>query len=1078
MSRPRRSYRERMLARPRSRLVCSALLGTFWGVAACGSPTDAGPPPVSRVVVTSPVTQLVIGETTQLLARLEDASGNVLTGRSVTWTSSNEALASVSVAGLVSGRGGGPVTVTATSEGRSGSATLTVVQAIASVTVTPPTHTMPVGATVLLTATPRDASGVPLGGRIVTWSSSDQTVASVSAGGVVTANAAGPPVTITATVEGRSGSSVITIGNPCSETSPIAIGQTVTGALSAGDCQLTDGSYADRWLLTVNAASGVRIDLASDAFDAFLAVTTPNGTVIALDDDSGGNLNARLDLTLAPGSYVVWANSVDPGETGPYTLSVRSTVVTGCGTVGTIAMGETVTGSLATTDCLLDDGTYTDGWEFTILGSTGIIAELASAEFDAFVIVTDAQGNRLGFDDDSGPGTNSLLRLTLAAGTYRVWANSFYSGQTGSYSLSLRADACRSAPTLNVGEAVTGSLTSDDCRLPDGSYADRWALTLGSATTVRIDLTSDAFDPYLLLTDAANNVVASDDDSGTGSNARIEAALPAGTYIVWANTYAAGQTGAYSLAAAAVTGATLNLRIDGVYLTQSIQRFAGTVPLVKNRAAYLRVFGRANIANTAAPMVRVRVYNGTTLRQTLTIPAAASSVTTLLAEGIRDYSWNVLVDGSHIQPGLAITAGIDPDGTIPESDETDNDYPGAGTSRTIDVREVSRFDLTLVPIHQSVNGLIGDVTAGNAGTYVDLTRRIFPLDSIDVVVRAPYTTTLPALQGDDGNGSWPSLLVELNALRVAEGGARSYYGVVKVAYTSGQGGIGYIGQPAALGRDVPASVGRIAAHELGHTFGRLHAPCGGVAAFLDPDYPYANGAIGWFGYDRASGTIVPRTAPDVMGYCNNVWVSDYTYEGVLSFREAASPASSGSQIAKPVLLVWGTVEPGRVVLEPAFHIVANPSIPSKPGPWSLVARDAEDKVLFSYSFDVHDVADGRRPSASFAFALPADSAVANRIHSLRLIGPSGESRVGLDAGVRREAPGGARLPAVAQRFGDRLTITWDHRAFSLGLVRDTRSGEILSIVRGGRISMASPRPGLELLLSDGVRTTRQRLDDK
>jgi hypothetical protein len=233
-----------------------------------------------------------------------------------------------------------------------------------------------------------------------------------------------------------------------------------------------------------------------------------------------------------------------------------------------------------------------------------------------------------------------------------------------------------------------------------------------------------------------------------------------------------------------------------------------------------------------------------------------------------------------------------------------------------------------------------------------------------------------------------------------------------------------------------------------------------------------------FGYDRASGTIVPRTAPDIMGYCNNPWVSDYNYEAVLSFRTVASSASSARQIASPVLLVWGTVEPGRVVLEPAFHIVANPSTPSKPGPWSLVARDAEDQVVFSYRFDVDDVADAKRPSAAFAFALPADSAVASRIHSLHLVGPAGESRVGLDVGVRREPPGGLARSAVAQRVGDRLTVTWDQRAFPLGLVRDTRTGDILSIVRGGRMSMASPGRGLELLLSDGVRTTRQSLDDK
>jgi hypothetical protein len=184
------------------------------------------------------------------------------------------------------------------------------------------------------------------------------------------------------------------------------------------------------------------------------------------------------------------------------------------------------------------------------------------------------------------------------------------------------------------------------------------------------------------------------------------------------------------------------------------------------------------------------------------------------------------------------------------------------------------------------------------------------------------------------------------------------------------------------------------------------------------------------------------------------------------------------QAARPVLVVWGTVEDGKVVLEPAFHIVTRPSTPGKAGPWSLVARDAEDQVLFSYRFDVDAVPDAKRPSASFAFALPADSAVASRIHSLTVVGPAGESRVGLAPGVWRVAADRPTSPAVAQRVGDRLTLTWDRGAFPLGLVRDTRTGRVLSIVRGGRMSMPSPSAEVELLLSDGVRTTRQRVDDK
>src|SRR5207245_8359632 len=138
-------------------------------------------------------------------------NGNPLTGRVITWQSSDNTIATVNGSGLVSGvAAGGPVTMTATSEGQSGTATVTVTVApVAAVTVTPSSGTVAIGQTVQLTATPRDASGNPLTGRAIGWSSSDNTIATVSSTGLVSGVAAGGPVTITATSEGTSGTASI-----------------------------------------------------------------------------------------------------------------------------------------------------------------------------------------------------------------------------------------------------------------------------------------------------------------------------------------------------------------------------------------------------------------------------------------------------------------------------------------------------------------------------------------------------------------------------------------------------------------------------------------------------------------------------------------------------------------------------------------------------------------------------------------------------------------------------------------------------------------------------------------------------
>src|SRR5437773_640458 len=172
--------------------------------------------PVAAVTVSPASVSVLQGQTVQLTATPRDASGNPLTGRVITWQSSNSAIASVNGSGLVSGvAAGGPVTMTATSEGQSGTASVTVnVAPVAAVTVTPSSGTVAIGQTVQLTATPRDASGNPLTGRVVTWQSSNRAIASVNGSGLVSGVAAGGPVTMTATSEGQSGTSAITVTPP------------------------------------------------------------------------------------------------------------------------------------------------------------------------------------------------------------------------------------------------------------------------------------------------------------------------------------------------------------------------------------------------------------------------------------------------------------------------------------------------------------------------------------------------------------------------------------------------------------------------------------------------------------------------------------------------------------------------------------------------------------------------------------------------------------------------------------------------------------------------------------------------
>src|SRR3989454_2119008 len=138
------------------------------------------PVPVASVTVTPTPATVPAGQTVQLTATTKDANGSVLTGRVVTWASNNTPVATVSSTGLVTGVAQGQATITATGEGKQGMAAITVTALpVASVTVQPMAANVPLGLTVQLTATLKDANGNVVTGRVVTWASDNTAVATV-----------------------------------------------------------------------------------------------------------------------------------------------------------------------------------------------------------------------------------------------------------------------------------------------------------------------------------------------------------------------------------------------------------------------------------------------------------------------------------------------------------------------------------------------------------------------------------------------------------------------------------------------------------------------------------------------------------------------------------------------------------------------------------------------------------------------------------------------------------------------------------------------------------------------------------
>lgn len=167
--------------------------------------------PVNSIQISPGNKSLLVGESFQFSATTRDASGGVLTGRPVTWSSNNESVVTVSASGLVTALAPGGAIVTATSEGKSSPASVTVAAIpVASVVVQPATQSLVEGQTAQIRAQPMDVTGKPLTGRVVLWSTSNAAVATVTSTGVVTAQSPGNAV-ITATSEGKSGTSAVTV---------------------------------------------------------------------------------------------------------------------------------------------------------------------------------------------------------------------------------------------------------------------------------------------------------------------------------------------------------------------------------------------------------------------------------------------------------------------------------------------------------------------------------------------------------------------------------------------------------------------------------------------------------------------------------------------------------------------------------------------------------------------------------------------------------------------------------------------------------------------------------------------------
>jgi len=168
-------------------------------------------------------------------------------------------------------------------------------------------------------------------------------------------------------------------------------------------------------------------------------------------------------------------------------------------------------------------------------------------------------------------------------------------------------------------------------------------------------------------------------------------------------------------------------------------------------------------------------------------------------------------------------------------------------------------------------------------------------------------------------------------------------------------------------------------HELGHTFGRHHAVFCGAQACTEfiwtfcPDgyvaYPFGGGFLdsntthGNFGFDVGDPSLSlpmkvyrPDVGHDVMTYCDNQWMSDFTYMGILNRLRAENPAgeaeTSQAPIAQALLLSANlSLTQETAQLRPFWRM---PNLEGSERPtvshYSIQLRDASNNTLATYLF--------------------------------------------------------------------------------------------------------------------------------
>jgi uncharacterized protein YjdB len=530
---------------------------------------QVSPAPVATVAVSIVAPARYVGQTTQATSTSKDAQGNVLAGRTVAWSTSNANVATITPSGVISAVSPGIATITATVEGKTASASVTVALVpVSTVGVVIANSARYVGQTTQVTASTLDSVGGVLAGRDIAWSSSNASVATVSASGVVSALAVGS-ANIIATSEGKSGSALVTVTlTPVATVTVTAantsryVGQTTQATATLSDAQgnvLTGRSIvwsssdagvatvSGTGLVTAIAPGTVNISATSEGIASSISITVtpiPVATVnVSLARNQFGTLQTTqaTAVTLDPSGNVLTGRAISWSSSNPLVAVVSTSgLVTGGmpGTANIIATSEGKSGTAVVTIVLVPVGNVTVAVQPTAIavGKTG-------------------QATATILDTDGSPTTGRAVTWTSSApAVATISATGVITGiSVGSSTITATSAGVSGSTQVSITPAAVASVS----------------IVLGTSTVVQNQTTPSA----VTLRDANNNVLtgrivtyaSSAPAVATVSASGVVSAVAPGTAVISATSE--GQTGNANLTVTAAPVATVTVALAASTIT-------------------------------------------------------------------------------------------------------------------------------------------------------------------------------------------------------------------------------------------------------------------------------------------------------------------------------------------------------------------------------------------------------------------------------------------------------------------------------------------------------------------------------